>query len=98
MNVTNVEIKSTANTQENLSHVNVVLFPWIKPDITLGILVIPKTLNKKMNKLELIEELRKIDEITLMELLELTSIDIVDAFLEKIDDHQVRLTKAVNDT
>lgn len=51
-----------------------------------------------MNKLELIEELRKIDEITLMELLELTSTDIVDAFLEKIDDHQVRLTKAVNDT
>jgi len=50
-----------------------------------------------MNKLELIEELRKIDEITLMELLELTSTDIVDAFLDHIEEHQARLTRAVSD-
>jgi hypothetical protein len=50
-----------------------------------------------MNKLELIEELRKIDEITLMELLELTSDDIVDAFSDYIEEHQVRLTRALND-
>lgn len=39
-----------------------------------------------MDKTELIEELRKLDEITLLELLEVTSSDIVDAFLDKIDE------------
>ena len=39
-----------------------------------------------MDKTELIEELRKLDEVTLLELLEVTSSDIVDAFLDKIDD------------
>lgn len=39
-----------------------------------------------MNKIELLDELKKLDEITLLELLELTSEDLVDAFLEKIND------------
>jgi len=38
------------------------------------------------NKLELLQKLRKIDEISLMELLEITSDDLVDAFLDKIED------------
>jgi len=46
-----------------------------------------------MDKIELTEELRKIDEITLMELLNLTSDDLVDAFLDRIDEHYVRLLK-----
>jgi len=39
-----------------------------------------------MNKIELLDELKKLDEITLLELLEITSEDLVDAFLEKIND------------
>ena len=39
-----------------------------------------------MNKIELIETLKRIDEVTLLELLEITSEDIVDAFLDKIND------------
>jgi hypothetical protein len=38
------------------------------------------------NKLELLEKLRKLDEVLLMELLEITSDDLVDNFLDKIDD------------
>jgi hypothetical protein len=41
-----------------------------------------------MNKVELLEELRKLDEITLLELLEINSTDLVDAFLEKINDKE----------
>lgn len=41
----------------------------------------------------LIERLRKVDEITLMELLEINSDDIVDAFLDKITDNEERLWK-----
>ena len=44
-----------------------------------------------MNKIELIEELRKIDEVTLLEWLNITSDDIVDAFLDRIAENQGKL-------
>ncbi len=44
-----------------------------------------------MSRIELIAELRKLDEITLMELLQLTSDDLVDAFLDKITENQGKL-------
>jgi len=50
-----------------------------------------------MNKVELIDELRNIDEITLLELLEITSDDLVDAFLDKIDDCQSKLIAYIAD-
>ncbi len=50
-----------------------------------------------MNKIELIEELRKIDEITLLELLEITSEDLVDMFLDKITENQGKLLQFVYD-
>ena len=40
-----------------------------------------------MDKQELLEELRKLDEVSLLELLDLNSTDIVDAFLDKIEDN-----------
>lgn len=39
-----------------------------------------------MNKIELIQELKHLDEVTLLELLEINSEDLVDAFLDKIDE------------
>lgn len=45
---------------------------------------------------ELYDELRKLDEITLMELLEITSEELVDAFLDKIEDNKWKLIKYVN--
>lgn len=39
-----------------------------------------------MSNQELIAKLRQLDEVLLMELLELTSDDLVDAFLDKISD------------
>lgn len=39
-----------------------------------------------MNKIELIEKLRKLDEVTLLELLDVNAEELVDAFLDKIDD------------
>jgi hypothetical protein len=50
-----------------------------------------------MNLHDLLEELRKVDEITLMELLGVTSDDLVDAFFEKVDEEQERLIKYFND-
>lgn len=50
-----------------------------------------------MNKAQLIEELRKIDEITLLELLEITSEDLVDAFLDKIEENQSKLITYYDD-
>lgn len=44
-----------------------------------------------MNKIELIEELRKVDEITLLEVLDITSDDLVDAFLDKIAENQGKI-------
>ncbi len=90
--------KSIAAIRESLLRVSVVLFPWIKPDITLDILVPQKTLNTlQMNKIELIENLRLLDEITLMELLNLTSDDLVDAFLDKITENQGKLIQFIYD-
>jgi hypothetical protein len=37
-----------------------------------------------MDKYELLEKLRHLDEVTLLELLEVTSEDIVDRFLDRI--------------
>lgn len=37
-----------------------------------------------MNKADLLEKLRELDEVLLLELLEITSTDIVDCFLDKI--------------
>lgn len=45
---------------------------------------------------ELCEDLKKLDEITLMELLNLTSEEIVDAFQDKIEDDFDRLSKEIN--
>jgi nucleoid DNA-binding protein len=39
-----------------------------------------------MNKTELIEQLRDVDEVLLLELLDVTSTELVDAFLDKIED------------
>jgi hypothetical protein len=50
-----------------------------------------------MNKIELIAELRKLEEITLMELLQLTSDDLVDAFLDKITENQGKLLQYIYD-
>lgn len=44
-----------------------------------------------VDKLELITALRQLDEITLLELLEVNSDELVDAFLDKIDDNLDRL-------
>lgn len=41
---------------------------------------------KMTSKLELLEILRSLDEITLLELLNINSTELVDAFLDKIDD------------
>ena len=38
------------------------------------------------SKTELLTKLRKLDEVLLMELLEITSEELVDAFVDKIDD------------
>lgn len=45
---------------------------------------------------ELCEDLKKLDEITLMELLNLTSEEIVDAFQDKIEDNFDKLSKEIN--
>lgn len=50
-----------------------------------------------MNKIELIEELRKIDEVTLLEWLGLTSDDIVDAFLDRIAENHGKLLALYED-
>jgi hypothetical protein len=45
---------------------------------------------------ELCEDLKKLDEITLMELLNLTSEEIVDSFQDKIEDNFDRLSREIN--
>jgi hypothetical protein len=49
------------------------------------------------SKFELIEELRRVDEVTLLELLGITSDELVDAFLDKIEDNVGRLTRYIHD-
>ncbi len=51
-----------------------------------------------MNKFELIEELKHVDEITLLELLNIDTQDIIDAFLDRIEENQSKLIKHINDT
>lgn len=50
------------------------------------------------DKTELIEILRGIDEITLLELLKVDSSDLVDAFLDRIHENEGRLLKYVLET
>lgn len=49
------------------------------------------------SKSELIRKLRKLDEVLLMELLEVTSDDLVDAFLDKIDDNMTYIASQLED-
>ncbi len=51
-----------------------------------------------MNKFELIDELRHIDEVTLLELLNIDTQDLIDAFLDRIEENQSKLIKHINDT
>jgi hypothetical protein len=39
-----------------------------------------------MDKFELIEKLKQVDEVTLLELLEINATELVDTFLDKIED------------
>lgn len=50
-----------------------------------------------MNKIELIEKLRKLDEVTLLELLDVNAEELVDAFLDKIDDRFAYITKEIEE-
>lgn len=50
-----------------------------------------------MSKTELIKELRKVDEVTLLEWLNVTSDDIVDAFLDRISDNYNKLLQLYED-
>lgn len=50
-----------------------------------------------MNKIELIEELKHVDEITLLELLNIDTQDLIDAFLDRISENQSKLIKYIND-
>jgi hypothetical protein len=50
-----------------------------------------------MNKLELIERLRQVDEITLLEALEITSDDLIDAFMDKVNEKLEDLYRQVQD-
>jgi hypothetical protein len=45
----------------------------------------------------LIEELRKIDEVTLLELLNVTSDDLIDAFLDRIQDNEEKLQSYIHE-
>ena len=57
----------------------------------------PSCLLSIMNKLELIERLRQVDEVTLLEALEITSDDLIDAFMDKVNDKLEDLYKQVED-
>lgn len=48
-----------------------------------------------MNKLELLEELRKTDEISLLEVLEITSEDLLDRFMDRVEDNMDKLYQLV---
>jgi hypothetical protein len=50
-----------------------------------------------MNKAELIEKLHRLDEVLLLELLELTSEDIVNAFLDRVVEFEERIRAQVED-
>ena len=46
---------------------------------------------------ELIEELYEVDEVTLVETLGITAEDIVNKFLDRVEDHQDELRELIND-
>lgn len=50
-----------------------------------------------MNKIELIEELRLIDEVTLLELLQIDTQDLIDMFRDRIEENQGKLIKYLHD-
>ena len=50
-----------------------------------------------MNKQELIDRLHKLDEVLLLELLELTSQDICDAFMDRIAEHESRIRHEIEE-
>ncbi len=50
-----------------------------------------------MDKAELLEKLRKLDEVLLLELLEITSEELVDAFPDKIEENETRLRNETED-
>lgn len=50
-----------------------------------------------MIKSELIERLKEVDEVLLLELLELNSTDIIDAFLDRIAEHENRIRRALDE-
>lgn len=45
---------------------------------------------------ELVDDLRKLDEITLLEWLEITSVDLVDAFTDRIEDRIAEVYQKLN--
>lgn len=50
-----------------------------------------------MNRAELLEKLKKLDEVLLLELLELTSEDVVDAFLDRIAERETYIRHEVEE-
>lgn len=50
-----------------------------------------------MDKSELLEKLRKLDEVTLLEILNISSDELVDTFLDKIDERIDYLYKEVEE-
>lgn len=50
-----------------------------------------------MNRIELIEELQQVDEVALLELLDISTQDLIDAFLDRIADNQSKLIKYLSD-
>lgn len=50
-----------------------------------------------MSRVELIEKLRSYDEVILLELLEITSEDIVDRFIDKIVENEFRIRKEIKE-
>lgn len=50
-----------------------------------------------MDNIELIKKLKKIDEVSLLELLEITSEDLVDVFVDKIEERIDYIVRALED-
>ena len=50
-----------------------------------------------MNKSDLIEKLRSVDEVLLLELLEINSTEIVDAFLDKVNERLTYIYKQLEE-
>lgn len=54
-------------------------------------MIASSTRKKQMIPSELLEQLKKEDEVTILELLEITTEELVDAFADRIDEHRFRL-------